>query len=68
MRSGGTYAPEGSVLDAHARPVEAPAEDPAVLQTAACCALCNDSHLSYNAGEPFVLCTQVHSRKKSTPE
>ncbi len=38
------------MLDAHGRPVQAPADDPAVLQTAACCALCNDSSLSYNAG------------------
>ena len=31
-------------------PVQAPAEESAVLQTATCCALCNDSTLTYNTG------------------
>ena len=47
---GGTYKPEGAVLDEQGKPVQTPADEPAVLQAAACCALCNDSSLSYNAG------------------
>ena len=31
-------------------PIQAPAEEAAVLQMAACCALCNDSTLTYNSG------------------
>ena len=31
-------------------PIQAPAEDAAILQMAACCALCNDSTLTYNSG------------------
>ncbi|CAL8471661.1 g11203 [Coccomyxa elongata] len=46
--TGGTYAPEGSVLDAQGAPVPKPADHTSVLQTAACCALCNDSALSYD--------------------
>ena len=34
-------------------PIQAPAEEAAVLQMAACCALCNDSTLSYNSGAPL---------------
>ena len=40
------------MLDEQGTPVQTPADEPAVLQTAACCALCNDSSLSYNAGVP----------------
>ncbi|KAK9918863.1 hypothetical protein WJX75_007624 [Coccomyxa subellipsoidea] len=46
--TGGTYAPEGSVLDAQGGPVETPADQASVLETAACCALCNDSSLTYD--------------------
>ena len=31
-------------------PIQAPAEEAAILQMAACCALCNDSTLTYNSG------------------
>lgn len=48
--AGGTYAPEGSVLDAKGTPVETPADQTSVLETAACCALCNDSALTYDPG------------------
>lgn len=48
--AGGTYAPEGSVLDAQGGPVETPADQASVLETAACCALCNDSSLTYDPG------------------
>lgn len=47
---GGTYAPEGSVLSEKGAPVDAPADQPCALQTAACCAVCNDSFLNYDAG------------------
>ena len=50
MYAGGTYAPEGSVLDAQGGPVPKPADHTSVLRTAACCALCNDSALSYDPG------------------
>ena len=49
-RAGSTYAPEGRVLTESGAPVQAPAEESAVLQTATCCALCNDSTLTYNNG------------------
>ncbi len=48
--AGSTYAPEGRVLTESGTPVQAPAEESAVLQTATCCALCNDSTLTYNNG------------------
>ena len=38
-------------------PVQAPAEESAVLQTATCCALCNDSTLTYNTGA--LRCTRM---------
>ena len=34
-------------------PIQAPAEEAAILQMAACCALCNDSTLTYNSGAPL---------------
>ena len=49
--AGSTYAPEGRVLTESGAPVQAPAEESAVLQTATCCALCNDSTLTYNNGK-----------------
>ncbi len=48
--AGSTYAPEGRVLTESGAPIQAPAEESAVLQTATCCALCNDSTLTYNNG------------------
>ncbi|CAK0785211.1 Calcium-transporting ATPase 3, endoplasmic reticulum-type [Coccomyxa viridis] len=47
--TGSTYAPEGSVLTESGSPLQAPAEEAAILQMAACCALCNDSTLTYNS-------------------
>jgi hypothetical protein len=38
------------VLDAQGGPVETPADQASVLETAACCALCNDSSLTYDPG------------------
>ena len=59
--AGGTYAPEGSVLDAQGGPVETPADEASVLETAACCALCNDSALTYDTGALFFCCcAKIH--------
>ena len=55
--AGSTYAPEGRVLTESGAPVQAPAEESAVLQAATCCALCNDSTLTYNTG--VLHCTRV---------
>jgi hypothetical protein len=37
-------------LDEKGAPVEAPADQTSVLNTAVCCAICNDSSLGYDAG------------------
>jgi Ca2+ transporting ATPase len=47
--TGTSYAPEGRVLDARGAPLAAPADRPALEAAAACAALCNDSHLGYDA-------------------
>lgn len=42
-------------------PIQAPAEEAAILQMAACCALCNDSTLTYNSGalRSCMFCTGI---------
>lgn len=49
--AGNTYAPEGSLYWAQGQPVDLPAEQPCLLRMAICSALCNDSSLSFAAGE-----------------
>lgn len=47
--TGTSYAPEGKILEASTgKEVTHPADMPALLHTAACSALCNDSHLTYS--------------------
>ena len=46
--TGTSFAPDGQVIDLESRSkVSHPADTNILLQTAACCALCNDSHLTY---------------------
>ena len=74
--TGTSYAPEGRVLDATSGvEVPFPADYPAVLQSAACAALCNDSHLTYSAergvyqrvGEATEVALRVFAEKIGLP-
>lgn len=42
-------------------PVQAPAKEAAIFKTAACCALCNDSTLTYNNGVLPCCCSALPS-------
>ncbi|CAL5220117.1 g2070 [Coccomyxa viridis] len=74
--TGSTYAPEGRVLTESGAPIQAPAEESAVLQTATCCALCNDSTLTYNnekqeyqrVGEATEVALRVLAEKVGLPD
>ena len=73
--TGTSYAPEGRVLDAAGGEISVPADMPALLQVAACCSLCNDSHLAYNEdrgtyermGEATEIALRVLSEKIGLP-
>ena len=60
--AGSTYAPDGRILTESGAPIQTPAEEAAVLQAATCCALCNDSTLTYNTGEPHLLPDRMIAR------
>lgn len=74
--TGTSYAPEGRVLDAiSGAEVPCPADYPALLQSAACAALCNDSHLTYSSekgvyqrvGEATEVALRVFAEKVGLP-
>ena len=74
--TGTSYAPEGRILDsASGKEINVPADMPALLQIAACCSLCNDSHFSYNEdkgtyermGEATEVALRVLSEKIGLP-
>ncbi|KAF7830531.1 calcium-transporting ATPase 3, endoplasmic reticulum-type [Senna tora] len=46
--SGTTYAPEGIIFDSSGMQLDFPAQQPCLLHTAMCSALCNESTLQYN--------------------
>ena len=71
--AGSTYAPDGRILTESGAPIQTPAEEAAVLQAATCCALCNDSTLTYSTGEPYLLpdpmiaCIGRHALSRKLP-